>query len=98
MSVLEPESTTAPVDEALRQRVVDTICELLPQSLGHDVPGLSADTRLTELDLSSVTMLEVMLTVEEMLEIQVDIEDFEDEDMETVGRLAAYVAGHSFAG
>ena len=98
MPTTEPEPTTVPVDEELRQRVIATICELLPQSLGHEVPGLSADTRLPDLDLSSVTMLEVMLTVEELLEIQVDIEDFEDDDMQTVGRLATYVAGHSFAG
>lgn len=95
---MDLESSTVPIDEELRRRVIDTICELLPGSLGREVPGLSADTRLPDLDLSSVGMLEVMLTVEETLEIQVDIEDFEDSDMETIGRLATYVAGHSFTG
>jgi acyl carrier protein len=92
---MDVETQTVPIDEALRQRVVEAICELLPESLGREVPDLSADTRLLELDLSSVAMLEVMLTVEDTLELQVDIEDFQDSDMETIGRLATYVAGHS---
>lgn len=92
---MDAETQSAPVDEALRQKVIATICELLPESLGREVPDLSAETCLLELDLSSVAMLEVMLTVEDTLEIQVDIEDFEDSDMETIGRLATYVAGHS---
>jgi acyl carrier protein len=93
---MDVETQAAPIDEALRQRVIDTICTLLPESLGREIPDLSAETPLLELDLSSVAMLEVMLTVEDTLEIQVDIEEFEDSDMETIGRLATYVAGHSF--
>jgi acyl carrier protein len=92
---MDVETQTVQIDEALRQKVIDAICALLPESLGREVPDLSADTRLLELDLSSVAMLEVMLTVEDTLEIQVDIEDFEDSDMETIGLLATYVAGHS---
>jgi acyl carrier protein len=95
---MESESTTMPIDEALRQRVIDAICELLPRSLKQEMPDLSADTRLNELALSSVGMVGIMLTVEETLEIQVDIEDFEDSDLETIGRLATYVAGHSLVG
>ena len=92
---MEPESTTMPVDEALRQRVIDMICALLPRFLGREMPDVSADTRLMELALSSSSTLEIMLEVEETLEIQVDVEDFENEDMESIGRLASYVASHA---
>ena len=95
---MESESTTVVVDEALRQRVVDTICSLLPRFVKREMPDASAETRLVDLNLSSSSMLELMLEVEDAVEIQVDVEDFEDDDMETVGRLATYVAGHSFAG
>lgn len=92
---MEPEPAAVPMDEKLRQRVIDMLCELLPRSLGRVMPDLSAETRLMELDLSSVGTLEMMLTVEDTLEIQVDVEDFVDEDMETLGRLATYVASHA---
>lgn len=92
---MESESTTMPVDEALRQRVIDMICGLLPRFVGHEMPDMSAETRMMELALSSSRTLEIMLEVEDSLEIQVDVEDFENEDMETIGRLATYVASHS---
>lgn len=83
------------IDENLRQRVIDAICERLPASLGREVPDLSADTRLAELTLSSAGTLEVLLMLEDTLDIEVDVEDFAEADMETIGRLATYVAGHS---
>ncbi len=94
---MESESTTMPVDEVLRQRVIDKICALLPRYLKREMAEASADTRLAELALSSSSTLEIMLEVEDALEIQVDVEDFEDDDMETIGRLATYVASHSLA-
>lgn len=95
---MEPESTTVPIDDALRQRVIDTICMLLPRFLKREMPDVSAETRMVELNLSSTNTLEIMLEVEDTLEIQVDVEDFEDDDMETIGRLATYVASHSVVG
>jgi acyl carrier protein len=38
-----------------------------------------------------------MLEVEDALDIQVDVEDFDRADLETVGTLATYVAGHVLA-
>lgn len=92
---MDLDSTTKPVDEALRQRVIDLICALLPRFMGREMPDVSADTRLAELALSSSSTLEIMLEVEDTLEIQVDVEDFENDDMESIGRLASYVASHS---
>jgi acyl carrier protein len=95
---MESESTSVTVDEALRDRVIDTICSLLPRFLGPQMQDVSAETRMVELKLSSVSTLEIMLEVEDTLEIQVDVEDFQLDDMETIGRLATYVAGHALVG
>lgn len=85
------------VDEELRQRVVDTICATLPRILGREMPDLSAQTVIADLELTSASALELMLEVEDALDIQVDVEDFDREDLETVGTLATYVAGHVLA-
>ena len=37
----------------------------------------------------------LMLELEESLEIQVDVEDFDREHLESIGTLATYVAGHT---
>jgi acyl carrier protein len=94
---MELESTTVPTDEAARLRVIDALCELLPQTLRRELPPLSAETRLTDLAIGSADTLALVLRIEDTLEIQVDIEDFEDSDMETIGRLGTYIAGHSLA-
>jgi acyl carrier protein len=85
------------VDEELRQRVVDTICATLPRILGREMADLSADTVIEDLNLTSASSLELMLEVEDALDIQVDVEDFDRADLETVGTLATYVAGHVLA-
>jgi acyl carrier protein len=91
----EPEMATAAVDADLRARVVDRIVALLPRVLKRDVPDLSEATSLTDFNLSSTSMLELMLEIEDSLEIQVDVEDFDDPDGETIGALADYVARHA---
>ena len=85
------------VDEELRQRAVDSICATLPRIVGREMPDVSAETGLMDLDLTSASSLELMLEVEDALDIQVDVEDFDRSDMETVGSLATYVAGHVLA-
>ena len=88
---------TSPVDEELRQRVVDTVCATLPRVMGRDLPDLSVDTVIAGLALSSASALELMLEVEDALDIQVDVEEFDPADLETIGTLATYVAGHVLA-
>ncbi len=95
---MESELTTVPADETLRPRVIDTLFELLPRFVGQEVQELSPETRLAELALSSLGAVELMLTVEDTLLIQVDIEDFDDSDLDTIGQLATYIAGHSVVG
>ncbi|MFC7484530.1 hypothetical protein ACFQX7_37150 [Luedemannella flava] len=40
--------TTTQLDPAMRQRVIDGICELLPRVLKTPTPGASADTALLD--------------------------------------------------
>lgn len=89
--------TEQQLDTDLRQRVVDSVCTLLPRVIKRELPGISEATRLDVLDLTSANMLELMLEVEDALEIQVDVEEFEESDAQSVGTLATYVAGHWFA-
>ena len=91
------ELVSSSVDDELRQRVVDAICATLPRIVGHELPGLSAETALMDLDLGSARSLELMLEVEDALDIQVDVEELDQEHMESVGTFATYVAGHALA-
>lgn len=80
----------------LRERVVDSIRTLLPRILKRDMAGPPEDSRLfDELGLSSSSTLELLLELEEALEIQIDVEDIEQDDLETIGTLASFVAAHA---
>ncbi|MDI1463580.1 acyl carrier protein [Catellatospora sp. KI3] len=83
------------IDSELRRRVVGSICALLPQVLRHELPGVSEQTGLMELDLTSASTLELLLAVEDELEIQIDVEEFDEVHLQTVATLADYVAGHA---
>jgi acyl carrier protein len=88
----------ATLDAALREQVVASIRTLLPRVARRELPEITEETRLPDLGLSSATMLELMLELEDSLEIQVDVEEFDDPDAETVGSLADYIAAHSSSG
>ncbi|MFC1415666.1 phosphopantetheine-binding protein [Streptacidiphilus cavernicola] len=93
----ELDTTTAPtaIDPALRDRLVDSICGLLPHVLKREVTGATADTTLMEaLGMSSTTGLELVLELEERLELEISVEDLGRDDFGTVGTLADYVAGN----
>jgi acyl carrier protein len=54
------------------------------------------DSRLfDELGLSSSKTLELLLELEETLEIQIDVEEIDQDDLETIGTLASFVATHA---
>lgn len=85
----------SPADPALRERLVETICALLPRVLGREVPGTTAGTGLMDaLGLSSTTGLELVLELEERLDLEISVEDLGRDDFSTVGTLADYVAGN----
>lgn len=83
------------IDVELRELVVGSVCTLLPTILQRELPDVSEATRLMELDLTSASTLELMLAVEDELEIQIDIEDFDEEHVQSIATLADYVAGHA---
>jgi acyl carrier protein len=93
---MKEETVTAQPDTALRQRVFDSIGLLLPKVLDRETGGVSDSTQLmSELGLRSATMLELLLELEEDLEVQIDVEDIDRGDMNTVGDLANFVAAHA---
>lgn len=86
---------TATVDATLRERVVEAICELLPQVLKREVPDASEQTTLIDdLGMSSTTGLELVLELEDRLEREISVEDLGRDDFATVGTLAGYIAAN----
>ncbi len=84
------------IDAALRQRVIDSIRMLLPRILNREIPAIQESTQLMdELGLRSTTTLELLLELEENLDIQIDVEDIDQGDMNSVGDLAGFVASHA---
>ncbi len=82
----------------LREQVVVSMGALLPRVLKRDVPELARDTKLfAELGLSSASTLELLLELEDELEIQIDVEEIDQGDLESVGTLAEYIATHTIA-
>lgn len=82
----------------LRERVVTSIGQLLPRVLKREVGDIPESTRLfDELGLSSASTLELLLELEEDLEIQIDVEEIDQNDLESIGALATFVAAHTLA-
>jgi acyl carrier protein len=82
----------------LRERVVTSIGQLLPRVLKREVGDMPESTRLfDELGLSSASTLELLLELEEDLEIQIDVEEIDQDDLESIGALATFVAAHTLA-
>jgi acyl carrier protein len=93
---MDNETLTSEIDAALRQRVFDSICALLPGVLGRELPELSEDTKLmAELGMRSASMLELLLGLEDDLGIEIDVEEIDEAGMRSVGDLADFVAGHT---
>lgn len=92
---MEPTTMTAPAEDGLRQQLIDGTRELLPRILRRELPELSDQTRLMEdLRLTSSTLLELLLELEERLEIQINVEEIDEDGVETVGNLADFIVGH----
>jgi acyl carrier protein len=86
------------LDGEFRQQVVDTMTTVLTRLLDRPEP-VTEDMRLMEeLGLSSTLGLELLLQVEDQLMILIDVELMDADQMNTVGDLATFVAGHSRPG
>ena len=83
------------IDTGLRQRIVESMYDLLPAVLRQDVPEATESTRLMDdLGLTSSSTLELMLELEENLGIQINVEDIGEQDASTLGSLADFIAGN----
>jgi acyl carrier protein len=92
----EVSSMATETDTELRQRVVASMAVLLPRVLKREVSVLPESTRLfDELGLSSASTLELLLELEDDLEIQIDVEEIDQDDLESIGALASFVATHT---
>jgi acyl carrier protein len=85
----------AEIDVELRQRVVDAMSTLLRRLLELDWPVTEDMNMADELGLSSSLGLELLLELEEQLGIQIDVETMNPDQLQTVGELATFIAGHS---
>ncbi|MEU3898846.1 acyl carrier protein [Streptomyces sp. NPDC045251] len=89
---------TAVVAGAERERCVDAVRKGLGEVLNKDVSGAAEGVRLfDELGLDSSSALELLITIEEILDVQFDAEDLEMTHFETVGSLADFVAAEAGA-
>ncbi|WP_435208200.1 acyl carrier protein [Streptomyces sp. bgisy034] len=89
---------TAVVDTAERARFVDAVRRGLSEVLNKDVSGADEGVRLfDELGLDSSSALELLITIEEILDVQFEAEDLEMTHFETVGSLADFVASEAGA-
>jgi len=86
------------LDGEFRQQVVDTMTTVLARLLDRPEP-ITEDMRLMEeIGLSSTLGLELLLQIEEQLLILIDVELMDQDQMNTVGDLATFVAGNSRPG
>jgi 3-oxoacyl-[acyl-carrier-protein] synthase III len=84
---------------ALRTQVVDTLGVLLGRMLGAGLTDMSEQTRLfDELGLSSSKTLELLLSLEDELDLQVDVEEIDRRDLASLGSLADFVVAHADGG
>lgn len=81
-----------PYATATRPRVVDAIIDGLVEVLGRDLPEVTEETSLiTELGLDSTSVLDLLMSIEERLELELDSESLHMGHFATVGTLAAFV-------
>jgi acyl carrier protein len=96
--MMQPEFVLQAADPVLRERVVECLCELLPEVLEQEVSARSADTGLMDtLGMTSTAVLELLLRLEERLELEISVEDLGQEHLATVGSLADYVSANLLA-
>lgn len=83
------------VDGPSREELVAAMGNLLKRMLRLDV-AVTEHTKLAdELGMSSSQGVQLVLDLERDLAIMVDVEDFDQDEVATVGDMADYIAAHS---
>jgi len=87
------EHTAPDADTAdLYDRAVATIADSLAKAMQIDAATIGEHSRLfDELGLDSTTVLELLMTIEEELEMEFDTDILEQHHFKTVGTLATFV-------
>lgn len=92
------ENTAVVVAGPERERYVDAVRKGLSEVLNKDVSEANEGVRLfDELGLDSSSALELLITIEEILDVQFDADELEMTHFETVGSLADFVAADASA-
>ncbi|MFG3226575.1 acyl carrier protein [Kitasatospora sp. NPDC048194] len=85
-------------DTVTDPKYVDAVRQGLSQVLDKDVSGAGENVRLfDELGLDSSSALELLITIEEILDVQFDADELDMTHFETVGSLAGFVAAEADA-
>ena len=75
-----------------RKDVVQALETALTEVLDRPVTGLTGETRLfDDLHLDSTTMLEMLMSLEDSIGLEVDPEDLDVDDFESVDTFTAFV-------
>ncbi|MFJ7151882.1 acyl carrier protein [Streptomyces sp. NPDC100445] len=90
------ENTAATLTD--RARFLDAVRQGLTEVLNKDVTGAEEGARLfDDLGLDSSSALELLISIEEILDVQFDADELEMTHFETVGSLADFVAAEAGA-
>jgi acyl carrier protein len=85
-------------DTATDPKFVDAVRKALSEVLDKDVTDADENVRLfDELGLDSSSALELLITIEEILDVQFDADELDMTHFETVGSLAGFVAAEASA-
>ncbi|MEV7066393.1 acyl carrier protein [Streptomyces collinus] len=72
--------------------VVESVETALTEVLEREVSGLTADVRLFEdLHLDSTSVMEMLMSLEDSMDVAIDPETLDMDDFMTVGTLTAYL-------
>ena len=79
----------------LQQRIAKAMTVLVGRVLRSEIAVTEDSLLMEELALSSSLILELLLELEDEFEIQIDVEEMDEDEINTVGDLAEYIANHS---
>jgi acyl carrier protein len=75
-----------------RGDVIAGIERALADVLQRDMPALAEDVRLfDDLNMDSTTALELLMTLEDTIGVEIDAENLSMDDFQTIGTLADYL-------
>ena len=83
------EMTTNPTETQLTNTTASLVIDLL--KLNIPASSISSETNLYELGLDSLTITDLLLSLETELDITVDVEDLSEELFASFGNLMAFV-------